>query len=54
MDNTTENIVDSKQIALADRERNITTDRIKKSEDFILGLVKNKQKEEKTEDEREI
>ena len=58
MSEDVENVVDSNQIALADRAKAITTAKIQESQNFLLGLEKEYRKtsgtNEKTDDEREI
>lgn len=58
MSEDVENVVDSNQIALADRAKAITTAKIQESQNFLLGLEEKYRKtsgtNEKTGDEREI
>jgi hypothetical protein len=58
MSEADKNVVDSNQIALADRAKAITTAKIQESQNFLLGLEKKYKKtngtNEKTDDEREI
>ena len=62
MSEADKNVVDSNQIALADRAKAITTAKIQESQNFLLGLEKkykktngtNERTDERTDDEREI
>ena len=44
MSEDVENVVDSNQIALADRAKAITTAKIQESQNFLLGLEKKHKK----------
>ncbi len=58
MNEDVENVVDSNQIALADRAKAITTAKIQESQNVLLRLEEKHRKikstNEKTDDEREI